>query len=112
MLEAFRWPGSTGRTAVMLGVVALQFLVPAVALTREPPTRLGFQMYSATGGVEIEVFDRNGHELKVDYSSVVAGSFRPELQWTRRLPEYLCSRFPRAAVVEVTDSSRERMIRC
>lgn len=85
-------------------VIAAQFCVPLVALVAsEPPTRLGFQMYAGTGGVEsLVVEDVDGEELEVDFSRILAVELRAEIDWTRRLPEALCENVPDAARVTVT----------
>jgi hypothetical protein len=46
---------------VVPAVVAAQLAVPLIALVGSPPpTRLGFQMYSGLGVLEISVEDRRG----------------------------------------------------
>lgn len=100
------------RRGLVLAVIAAQFAVPLVALVGSvPPTRLGFQMYSGLGGLEIAVEDRGGDELEVDLADVLAVSPRSELDWTRRLPEALCG-VPAAARVTVTRPEASRTVEC
>ena len=71
-------------------IVGVQFSVPAVALAMEPPTRLGFQMYSGLGEVpEITITANDGSTDEVAIGDVVAVP-RPELDWSIKLPEHLC----------------------
>jgi hypothetical protein len=93
-------------------VFALQVAVPAIALLGEPPTRFGFHMYTAQGGVSVEAVDLDGDEVAIDLSRLVAGTLRPELDWTKVLPEEVCAAESGAARVTVRQSDRERTIQC
>lgn len=97
---------------LLAAVVAAQLVVPAIALLGTPPTRFGFQMYSAQGGVVVEVVDRAGREVPIDLGEVVAGTPRPELDWTGVLPERICDSKPHAVRVTVTQPERRRTLRC
>lgn len=97
---------------MLAAVIAVQVLVPLVALLgSEPPTRLGFQMYSGVGELVIQVEDRDGNKMDVDLGQVLAAPPRVELDWTHRLPEALC-RFAGAARVTVTQPSAARTVNC
>lgn len=72
-------------------VIGLQFAVPAVAFVQEPPTRLGFQMYSGYGDGDITALDADGRLIELDWPNLLARNLRPELDWTRVVPQYLCS---------------------
>jgi hypothetical protein len=93
-------------------VVALQVAVPAVALLGEAPTRFGFHMYTAQGGVTVKAVDAKGSEVVVDLSRVAAGELRPELKWTDILPEAVCAAEPDAARVTVSQSGSGRTVSC
>lgn len=102
--------GITGYAVV--GVITLQVLVPAVAFFDEPPTRFGFQMYSAQGGVSLKVLDDTGETVDVDLEGIVAGSLRPEFDWSRTLPEEICRATPEAARVTLEQSGRKTVVQC
>lgn len=97
---------------LLAAVVATQLVVPAIALLGAPPTRFGFQMYSAQGGAVVEVVDRAGRDVHVDLGEVLAGTPRPELDWTRVLPERICESEPQAVRVTVIQPEHERTVRC
>jgi hypothetical protein len=105
-----RWRGPTGPVIAL--VILVQAAVPTIALLGEPPTRFGFQMYSAQGTVSVEAVDLEGGEVGIDLSRLVAGTLRPELDWTRVLPEEICAAEPRAARVTVRQPGNERTVRC
>lgn len=98
---------------VVLAIIGAQFCVPLVALVAStPPTRLGFQMYSGLGGVDITVVDKGGEELEPDLGAVLVAPPRPEIDWTRRLPEALCE-VPGAARVTVARAGENsRTVEC
>ncbi|KRE37059.1 hypothetical protein ASG73_12200 [Janibacter sp. Soil728] len=97
---------------VVLGVIAAQFCVPLIALVAsEPPTRLGFQMYSGLGSLDVTVEDEHGQDVEYDPAEVFAVSPRVEIDWTRRLPERLCA-IPGAAQVTVERPDGLRTVRC
>ena len=106
---------STGeRRRVLLGlVIAAQFAVPTIALMKEPPTRFGFQMYSAQGYVDVAAIDHAGEPLKVPLGRVVAGLVRPEMNWVDSdLAERVCAAVPTAAEVSVRQPRGERTVEC
>jgi hypothetical protein len=93
-------------------VVAAQLLIPGAALVQPAPTRFGFQMYSGQGSLAIDVVDGAGHALEVDLIEYIAAPPRLELDWTRNLPEYLCTVVPAAARVTVTQPNQSRAMTC
>ena len=102
-----RWP------AWALGaVIALQVAVPTVALVfGDPPAMFSFPMYSGRGQVTVHVLDDQGNQLPYQQWSKVAGD-RPEIDWTRYLPEHLCEVVPHAHTVTVTQQGREGRLTC
>lgn len=96
----------------LAAVLSLQIAIPAVALFGELPNRFGFQMYSAQGGVSLDVLDGQGNHIDVNLDDVVAASLRPELEWTELLPEKVCTSVPEAARVAVEQSGRKRVVQC
>ena len=57
---------------IVAAVVGVQFLVPLVSLlVPEPPTRLGWQMYSALGAFDVVVRDADGQVLEADWAPQV-----------------------------------------
>ena len=106
-------PRAGAKRAILVVLVAAQFVVPTVALLgSEPPTRFGFQMYSAQGWVNVRIFNDAGHPITFDQSTHVAGLLRPEIDWTQRLPEHLCRSVPAAARVVVDQPERRLDHRC
>lgn len=100
------------RRGLVATVIAAQFCVPLVALLASaPPTRLGFQMYSGLGGLDITVEDERGEELEYDPADILAVSPRIEIDWTRRLPEALCEATG-AARVTVGRPEATRTVTC
>lgn len=89
-------------------VVGLQVAAPLVALLRpDKPHRLGWQMYSGTGGEEIVVTGADGSPIDIPWADIVVKAPRPELDWTRHLPEHVCSHVDQTTVtVTVGDASR------
>lgn len=104
--------GSVWGSRVVLAVIAVQVAVPVVALVgSEAPTRFGFQMYSGLGTATVTITDSQGHEIPFDSGGKLA-SFRPEIDWTTRLPDYLCEITPGAHRVTVRQSGREGTATC
>ena len=100
------------RRGLVATVIAAQFCVPLVALLASaPPTRLGFQMYSGLGGLEVTVEDEQGETLEYDPGDVLPVSPRIEIDWTRRLPEALCE-VTGAARVTVERPEATRTVAC
>jgi hypothetical protein len=94
-------------------VIALQIAVPLVALVgSDPPTRFGFQMYSGLGGVDVQIKDHDGELVPFDLHATLADLVRPELDWTSRLPAYLCTKVPEAATVTVRQGDQESTATC
>lgn len=109
---ALPWLTSAGwRGFAVVAVVLLQFAVPLLALLQPPPTRFGFQMYSGRGGAEVRVVDDSGESHPVPMDRVAA-IFRPELNWTRYLPEYLCSTRHHAVAIHVRQAEQSRSLSC
>lgn len=96
----------------MVAVIGLQVALPAIALVNDPPARFGFQMYSALGGVSLEAVDAAGKPVDVDLESIVAGTLRPEFDWTGVLPERICQATPDAVQVTVEQDGVRRDVRC
>lgn len=98
---------------IVLAVIGAQFCVPLVALVASaPPTRLGFQMYSGQGGVDITVEGEGGEELDPELGEILAVPLRPEVDWTRRLPDALCE-VPGAMRVTVSRTGENsRTVEC
>ncbi len=93
-------------------VVAVQILVPTVALFLDPPTRLGFQMYSGLGeipGIEIKLSNRVVES--VPHEEVLAWP-RAELDWSRYLPRHLCDSRPGTAEVSLVYRETTRTFTC
>jgi hypothetical protein len=108
-----RMPRTDWRSRALLAVIALQIAVPLVALVgSDPPTRFGFQMYSGLGGVDVQIRDRDGEPMAFDLHATLADLARPELDWTTRLPAYLCTRVPGAATVTVRQGDEESTATC
>lgn len=104
---------SSGRTGYIVGaVIAVQVVVPAVALFHAPPSRFGFQMYSAQGGVSLEAVDEGGEPVDVNLDGIVAGSLRPELDWIDVLPGEVCQHTREAVQVVVEQSERKSVVQC
>lgn len=93
-------------------VIGVQIVVPALALVDDPPARFGFQMYSALGGTSLEAFNASGKLIDVNLDSLVAGSLRPELDWTEVLPERVCGSIPEAVRVTVEQNGVRRDVQC
>jgi hypothetical protein len=99
------------RGGVTLAIV-LQFLVPAIALTRTPPTRFGFQMYSGVGSLPVlTTVDASGREQRVPLDSIAAQS-RVEIDWADRAVQYLCRTRPTLVEVRVVEHGQKRTIPC
>lgn len=96
---------------MVVGVVALQFLVPLVALTMERPVRFGFQMFSGFGAVRLLVTDQAGVRREVAMEDVTV-SYRAEIDWLQRMPEYLCHIEPDAVSATVEQHGRTRTVSC
>ena len=102
-----------GRRGLVLAVIGAQFCVPFLALViSEPPTRLGFQMYSGRGTLEVIVEDERGREIDYDAGEVLAAPPRVELDWSRHLPAAICEATPQAARVKVAQSGHTTVVEC
>ncbi|WP_353815987.1 hypothetical protein [Agromyces sp. SYSU T00266] len=95
----------------MVIVVALQVIVPVIAFLPAPPQRFSFQMYSARGGIEVVVIDEDGEQRPFDAEPLV-GQLRPEIDWSRTLPERVCAAEDGVAAVKITQFERERIVEC
>lgn len=106
------WTG--WRAGLVAAVIAVQFAVPLVALVgSEPPTRFGFQMYSALGTPTVEIRDRDGNLVPYDWGDAVASRARPDLDWgSSPLAGYLCETVPGAATVTITRNDHESRTSC
>lgn len=104
------------RRAVIVGVVlALQLLVPLRALVdgSDQRQRFGWNMYSTeTYYPHIVLELRDGGSRSVALGQVVRRR-RPEVDYARDLPPYLCGRYPEAGSVRLTLASPEpEVTRC
>jgi hypothetical protein len=99
----------------VLVVVALQLVVPLRALVDDSDRqqRFGWAMYSAhTGYPDFTVEHRDGRREEVALGSMLARA-RPEVDYARDLPSYLCTRYPDArAVLGRTDAPEPEITRC
>ena len=98
----------TGLVWLLAAVIVAQIAVPSIALMQEKPARFGFQMYSGYGEGSITVLDRDGVEIDVDLSAVLPRALRPELDWTRYVPEHFCAELPEAETVVVVQENTGR----
>src|SRR3712207_2620917 len=82
--------------------VALQVLIPTLALTIPTPTRFGWQMYSRPWFPASYIVVRaDGVVEQVDPAAHLA-YFRPEVELERFLPPHLCRVVPEATAVRVS----------
>lgn len=105
------WRAAGWRGRLVVAVVALQFLVPLIALTLERPVRFGFQMFSGFGAVRLLVTDHSGERREVAMEDV-AVSYRAEIDWLQRMPEHLCHVEPDAVSATVEQHGRSRTVSC
>ncbi len=93
---------------VVLLVLVLQVAVPLTALVLPgKPHRLGWQMYSGLGAGAIVVTDIGGKTIDVLWDDILAKGWRPELDWSRHLPEMLCARLGQEQItVAIGDEKR------
>src|SRR5215213_11814270 len=94
-IEADQTPSDVTRTlrrGLIVGVFALQFLIPLIALVGSPaPSRFGFQMYSGQGKVSAYVVDSSGQRRTLEFTDLVAND-RTEIDWISRLETtYVCN---------------------
>lgn len=108
-----RWLLASGvRGRLVIAAVFLQAALPFVAFLGEPPTRFGFQMYSGLGHASVQAQSASGEPIRLELSDLVAGSMRPDMDWTRILPEHVCANVPGVATVTVSQSSKHRDLTC
>ncbi|MBA3233141.1 MAG: hypothetical protein H0T17_04205 [Propionibacteriales bacterium] len=108
--RGLEWLLSGGGPGVVVAlVVVAQFLVPAIAI-RDPPTRFGFQMYSGLGNVTVTVVDPTGGTREIEPSRYAIDQ-RAELDWTRRLPEFVCAHLDVVSVT-VAQGDNRRSLTC
>lgn len=107
---------SSWRDRLVLAVVVALFAVPAAVLVAGPkPGRFSFQMYTGYGVLSAtwEDSDRRVHVVRLGEH---LASARAEVDWTRVLPERLCTWFPDAVRVEVSRTqpggTRRRSVEC
>lgn len=100
------------RAGLVIGVVAAQLVIPVYALvhTEHRPGRFGWHMYAALKQMpELEVVSATGTR-RLRLPAILEVGWRPEIDYERRLPEYLCRRFPDAEAVRfVRDTPRQRI---
>jgi hypothetical protein len=95
---------------VVAAVVAAQLAVPGLSLMHEPPSRLGFQMYSSAGIMPTVTAD--GETVALDR---LMAAQRPEIDWAAYLPQQVCRQLPTAQRVTVAftpDRSRIAEVTC
>jgi hypothetical protein len=100
----------TRRAALVLVVIAVQVIVPVIAYFHLP-SQYGFQMFSGLGWTHVKVLDVKGRAMPVDVLRHVH-NFRDDIDWTQRLPEYLCAHVPGAASVTVERHRGSRTVVC
>lgn len=105
------WHAAGWRGRAVVAVVLLQFLVPLAGLTMERPVRFGFQMFSGFGAVRLLVTDPTGERREVAMDDV-AVSYRAEINWLPRMPEYLCRVETDAVSATVVQHGRSRTVSC
>lgn len=95
----------------ILGVLALQFVVPAALLSESGANRWAWQMYSRqTDRPDIVAILEDGDREPVKISDHLAG-FRSELRLDARTLDRLCSRIPGVESFELTrESSGEEAV--
>ena len=98
--------------ALVAGVIALQFLVPIVALIWNPPNRFGFQMYSAAGSLGVVVVDASGETIDVNVREYLPIGLRNDLDYSDRLPPFLCQEVPGADAVLLTRRGETQSVPC
>jgi len=81
------------RRAVVVGaVLAVQLLVPPLALRHDRPAALGWHMFVAVKPEpEVILVHRDGSEEEISMYDVL-GRFRPEIDFVERLTPELCDR--------------------
>lgn len=98
------------RVALALAV-CVQIGVPLFALGHGVPSRFGFHMFSGREVLRVEVVNRQGDAEPASINRWVANR-RPELDWTRHLPERMCEDYPRGFTVTVSTSDNVRSFAC
>ena len=93
-------------------MIAIQVVVPMVALLRPPPQKFGFQMYSGLGGVTVSVINDEGVAEELNDVEQIVGKLRPDIDWLQIVPESVCTAVPDAAGVRVEQAGRERTVEC
>ncbi|GAB3247811.1 hypothetical protein [Arthrobacter pigmenti] len=95
-----------------MGILALQLVVPAIAFFQEPPTRLGWQMYSGIGELpKVHVETEANTTEKIVFMDVAANN-RSEIDWRKYLPEFVCQENANAIAVELAYSTRTESFEC
>jgi len=107
--------GSVRAASALVLIASLQIAVPAFVLLTggDAPERFGWQMFAKRGSMPtVRIVDERGHERAVDLPPFAR--VRPELDYSRVLPTYVCDRHPGAVSVTViqTIPSRERTSGC
>ena len=105
-VEADQTPSDVRKTlrgGLIVGIFALQFLIPFIALVGSPaPSRFGFQMYSGQGKVSAYVVDASGQRKTLEFTDLVAND-RTEIDWISRLETtYVCNTVENAVEVVVS----------
>ena len=77
----------------------------------DKPSRLGWQMYSGLGEEPVRVTGARGQPVEIPWSEILPKPRRPEIDWTNRLPEYLCTILDEP-LITVTVGHRSRTVSC
>ena len=104
-------PRASIRPRLAAVLVVVQLGIPLVALTNGVPSRFGFHMFSGREGLSVHVVDDSGADLPLELDDYVAAG-RPELDWSKVLPEFICEREAEAAVVTVSSRHTRRALSC
>lgn len=101
-----------GKALIVGLVLALQVLIPLRALIDDSDQRqrVGWNMFSTeTYYPSIQLELRDGARRGVSFGQVVPRR-RPEINYARELPPYLCTRFPETQSVSLTFESPEPQV--
>lgn len=94
--------------ALVAVVIAIQLVVPALALRHDRPAAFGWQMFASDGAPPVaEVVGADGSTSALPRRDVVAAFavYRPEVAAHGPLSRHLCARHPEAREVVLRDPS-------
>jgi hypothetical protein len=98
--------------ALVAIVIAIQLVVPALALRHDRPAAFGWQMFASDGAPPVaEVVRTDGTTSELPWRDVVAAfaAYRPEIAAHEALARHLCERHPSAQAVVLRDPSTRRV---